>query len=235
MHALLAAAAVASLAVPGAASARPGSAVLTGCDRDARIGTFDGRMDAVDGSDRMAMSFTLQVRPSGRLRWHRVRIPGFGAWHTSAAGRERYVYTKRVEGLVGPARYRVLVRFRWLDAGGAVVRSARDASPACQMPDPRADLRVGAITVRPNHRHYGVIVRNAGRSPAAASSLRLDLGDGGPPLTAPVGELAPHTAQTVVLSGRACVSGAALTATADATDAVDERDEADNTLVVTCP
>jgi CARDB len=234
MRALLAALLV-SLAVPAVASAQPGSAVLVGCDRDARVGTFDGRMDAVAGGNRMAMSFTLQVRPRGRVHWHRVRIPGFGAWHTSAPGRERYVYTKRVEGLVGPARYRVLVRFRWLDGGGAVVRSARGVSAACQIPDPRPDLRVAAVTVRPARTHYAVTVRNAGRSAAAPSTLQLDLGDGGAPLSADVGPLAPGARQLVVLRGRACASGAVVTATADATDAVDERNEADNARVVTCP
>ena len=234
MPALLAAALV-SLAVPAAAPARPSGAVLAGCDPDARVATFNGRMDAVEGSDRMAMSFTLQTRPRGRRHWQRIRIAGFGAWHTSASGRHRYVYTKRVEGLVGPARYRVQVRFRWLDADGAVVRSARGASPACQVPDPRPDLGVTAVTVRPGRTHYVVTVRNAGRSDAAPSSLQLDLGDGRPPLTAPVGGLASHEVQTVVLDGRACTSGAVLTATADATDVVDERDEDDNALSVTCP
>jgi hypothetical protein len=38
-----------------------------------------------------------------------------------------------------------------------------------------------------------------------------------------------------VLAGRACAPGAVLTATADATDVVDERDESDDALVATCP
>jgi hypothetical protein len=192
-------------------------------------------MDTVAGAERMAMSFTLQVRPRGRRHWHRVRLPGFRDWHTSDPGRDRYVYTKRVEELVGPARYRVAVRFRWLDADGAIVRSASDASRACRIPDPRPDLGVAAVTVRPGRTHYAVTVRNAGRSVAGASWVQLDLGDGGPPLTVSVGELAPHDVQTVVLAGRACAPGATLTATADATDAVDERDEADNALATVCP
>lgn len=229
------AAALAFLAFPAAVQARPARAVLAGCDRTERVGTFDGRMDAVPEAERMAMSFTLQVRQRGWRHWHRVRLPGFRDWHTSDPGRERYVYTKRVEALVGPARYRVDVRFRWLDADGAIVRSARDTSRSCRMPDRRPDLSVAAVTVRPGRTHYAVTVRNAGRSAAAASWVQLDLGDGGPPLTVSVAELPPHEAQTVVLAGRACAPGATLTATADATDAVDERDEADNALVTVCP
>jgi CARDB len=230
----LAVAAVAVLAAPGAAAARPAHAVLAGCDSEADAGTFDGRMDAVEGTERMAMSFVLQVRRPGR-QWQRVRLPGFAAWHTSVPGRQRYVYTKRVEGLVGPARYRVAVRFRWLDAAGDVVRSMRAVSRACRIPDPRPDLGVAGLAVRRDRAHFAVTVRNSGRSEAGPSRVELDLGDAGAPLSAPVGPLAAGGRQTVVLSGRACTSGAVLTATADATDAVEERDEGDDVLVASCP
>jgi hypothetical protein len=174
------------------------------------------------------------MRSPGR-RWHRVRIPGFSAWHNSDPGRARYVYTKRVEGLVGPARYRVGVRFHWLAADGSVLRRARALSRSCRMPDPRPDLRVADVSVRPGRSRYVVTVRNAGRSGAAQTWLELDLGDGGPPLWAPVDGLAAHEARAVVLAGRACVPGAPLTATADATDLVDERREDDDALGVACP
>lgn len=233
MRALLVAA-VLSLALPGAASARPGRAVLTECDHVAQAASFDGRMDRLRGSQRMSMRFLLDVRDPGQS-WHRVRLPGFSAWHTSDPGRSRYVYTKRIEGLVGPSSYRVVVRFRWLDRDGTVVRRARATSHSCRMPDPRPDLRVSAITVRPGHSHYAVTVRNAGHSTAGASLLSLDLGDGRRLLTAPLDALAPGESHTVVLAGRRCVSGATLTAAADATDVVDERREDDDTLTTFCP
>jgi hypothetical protein len=145
------------------------------------------------------------------------------------------VYTKRVEGLVGPRTYRVRVRFRWLDADGAVVRRAAAVSDGCHIPDPRPDLRVDDLVVRRGRAHFAVTVRNAGRSAADVSRLSLDLGDGGVPLFAFVGPLAAGAEQTVVLGGRACASGALLTATADAADVVDERREDDNVLAATCP
>lgn len=223
-----------SLALPGVASARPGRVVMTECDRDAHVASFDGRMDAVAGGARMSMRFVLEVRAPGG-GWHRVRLPGFSAWHTSDPERSRYVYTKRLEGLVGPSAYRVIVRFHWLDADGGVVRRSGATSHACRMPDPRPDLRVTAIDVRPSRTHYAVTVRNAGHSEAGTSELSLDLGDGRRPLTVPVDPLAPRESRTVVLAGRACVHGATLTATADAAGAVDERHEDDDTLAVTCP
>jgi hypothetical protein len=223
------------LAAPaGAAAARPARAVLVTCDRVARSATFDGRMARVTGGERMSMRFLLQSRAPGE-RWRRVRVPGFGAWHTSDPGRARYIYTKVVEGLVGPSAYRVIVHFRWLDADGAVLRRARAASAGCRQPDPRPDLQVAAVAVRPGRTHYAVTVENSGRSEAGPSRLALDLGDGGPALSAPVGPLVAGAEQTVVLAGRACTPGALLTATADATDLVDEHDEDDDVLTASCP
>lgn len=225
------AAALLFLAAPAVAQARPQRALLLSCDRAERAATFAGRADRVEGSERMAMSFTLQSR-APRERWRRLRLPGFSDWQTSEPGRSRYVYTKRVEGLVGPSSYRVVVRFRWLDAAGEVVRRAHAVSRRCRQPDPRPNLRVTSLTVR-RHR-YSVTVRNSGRSPAGPSRLRLDLGDGRPPLSALVGPLDARSEQTIVLTGRRCARGSLLTATADAADTVDERREDDDVLVAAC-
>jgi CARDB len=217
------------------AAAPPVQAALVSCDRMARVATFEGRASLVAGAERIGMRFVLQARASSAARWRRVRVPGFSTWHTSAAGRERYVYTKQVEGLVGPRSYRVRVFFRWLDGEGDVIRRARAASSACREPDLRPDLRVAAIAVRRDHAHFAVTVRNTGRTDADPTRVDLDLGDGGPPLSAPVPTIAAGGQRTVVLAGRACTSGAVLTATADSTDAVEERDESDDALVATCP
>jgi subtilase family serine protease len=50
-----------------------------------------------------------------------------------------------------------------------------------------------------------------------------------------VDPLAPGESRTVVIAGRPCTPGAVMRATADATDAVDEHDESDDSLAVTCP
>jgi CARDB len=180
----------------------------------------------------------LQSRSPGE-HWSRVAVPGFSAWKTADAGRSAYTYTKRVEQLAGPASYRVVVRFRWLAADGAVLHHARRVSASCRQPDPRADLEVTGLQVQPalraDRRRYAVTVANTGRSEADASRLALDLGDGLAPLTAAVDPLAAGEERTVVLSGRACTPGATLTATADAGDAVDEHDEDDDVLVMACP
>jgi hypothetical protein len=232
------AAVLAALLLAPAADARRPRAVLAACERAHHAATFEGRMDARAGAQRMRMRFRLQERTPDVPRWTRVRVPGFARAHTSDPGVVRYVYTKRVEGLVGPAAYRVVVRFRWLAGDGTVVHRARATSRACRAPDPRPDLRVSAVDVRPapavGQASYAVTVRNAGRSPAAPSRVQLDLGSG-TPLSGDIGELGRREAQTVVLDGPACASGSAITALADADDAVEEHDEDDNALVVVCP
>jgi hypothetical protein len=229
----------AGVLAPAAPASLPARAVVVSCDRTGGAAAFDGRMGTQPGTARMQMRFTLEDRIAPSRRYHRVRIPGFGAWQTSASGRSRYVYTKRVDGLVGPASYRMVVHFRWLDADGDVLRRARAVSRVCRMPDLRPDLAVSAIdarpAVQPGRLRYAVTVTNSGRSPADATRLTLDLGDGGSVLSGPVDPLDPGESRTIVLGGRACVPGDELTATADATDVVDERDEDDDVLTAACP
>src|SRR4051795_5321773 len=130
------------------AATRPPQAALVSCDKVHHVAVFEGRMDNRSGSARMQMRFVLQDHGPGE-HWARVAVPGFSAWQSSASGRSRYVYTKTVDGLVGPASYRVVVHFRWLAADGTVMRRATVVSAACRQPDPRPDLSVAALEVRP--------------------------------------------------------------------------------------
>lgn len=236
MRALVLAAAFFAIAPAAHAATRP-QVVLLSCDRVHHAAVFEGRMDARPGT-RMQMRFTLQDRLPGE-HWARVSVPGFRAWQAAAAGKTRFVYTKTIDGLVGPGAYRVVVRFRWLTEAGAVSHAATVVSAACRQPDPRADLSVAALEVRPGLRagrdRYAITVVNSGRSAAPASRVALDLGDGRMPLTGAVGGLGPGAQQTIVVAGRACEPGTLLTAAADATDVVDEHDEDDDTLALSCP
>jgi subtilase family serine protease len=129
------------------------------------------------------------------------------------------------------------MRFRWLDAAGAVLRATRASSRSCAIPDPRADLRVSGLEVRLGDdggtNRYAVTVRNAGRRRADASDLRLTL-PGQPLLTGLIGGLAPGQKEVLVLTGPACAPGETITATADAGDAIDESDELNDRAFV-CP
>jgi hypothetical protein len=237
-RALILAAAFFAIAPAAQAAATGPQAALVSCDRVHHAAVFEGRMDVRPQTARMQMRFLLQARAAGE-RFARVAIPGFSAWQSSLPGRSRYVYTKTVEALVGPASYRVAIQFRWLAADGTVLHRTHAVSAACHQPDPRADLSVSALEVRPalrdDHRRYAVTVLNSGRSEAPASELTLDLGDGRAVLERTVDALAPGERQTIVITARACVAGALLSAVADATDAVDEHDENDDVLAPSCP
>jgi hypothetical protein len=227
-----------ALALAPAAQAKGARAVLVSCDRTGHAAAFDGRMDARAGAPTMQMRFRLQVSQPGDAAWRSVTVPGFGAWTTSGAGRPGYVFTRRVEHLLAPASYRVQVRFRWRDAAGAVVATAAAVSKPCRQPDSRPDLAVTRIEIRPaaaaGQRRYAVTVRNSGRSAAPASSVSLELG-GGPPLVTSLGALAPGASAVVGFGAPACEAGTAVVATADAADTVDEHDEDDDVLTLTCP
>jgi hypothetical protein len=234
---------LALLAPAGAASAKPpAKALLVACERGTditeRAGVFEGEMRTVPGAARMQMRFKLQVRTPERDRWTAVAAPGFGGWLSSATGTSRYVYTRRVENLVAPAAYRVQIRFRWLDADGATIETARSSSRRCTQPDPRPNLVVRAIGVEPGataaRRSYVVLVRNSGRTEAAASSLALSV-DGRELPATPVAALAPGEYTLVTVDGPACSAGAPLVATADSGEVVDERSETDNGFSRPCP
>lgn len=237
MHRLTVLTALAVLALAAPAQAKAPRALLLSCDPAHHAAVFEGQMDAVPAASRMQMRFRLQVSSPEQPPWSSVKAPGFTGWVTSDPGRARYVYTKRVMELPGPATYRVQVRFRWLDAAGAVVRAMRATSRTCTIPDPRADLRVTALQVRlgaeAETNRYAVTVRNAGRRAADASDLTLAL-PGRAPVTGLIGGLAPGGKEVLVLTGPACRPGETITVTADAEDAIDEADEA-NDRSFTCP
>jgi len=233
----LAGPATGAAAVPRSAA----KAVLAGCERgqDELDGAavFEGRMRTLPGASRLQMRFSLQVRSPESSRWSAVAAPGFGTWVGSAPGTSRYIYTKRVENLLAPASYRVLLRFRWLTPEGRILARAKAYSRACRQPDPRPDLVVSALSVQPGpaagRARYLAFVRNRGRSKASASMLRVALDGKALPL-APVAALAPGEGVVVTVEGPACAEGTLLDLDADAAEAVDESDE-DNRFTRLCP
>jgi hypothetical protein len=220
------------LAFAAPASAARSSAVLLECDRQEGAAEFQARMETVAGADRLRMRFTLEAQRRRRA-WRRVAAPGFGEWTSAEPGVTRYLHTRRVEELVGPVRYRVHVRFWWVDAAGGTVARAHARSRACRQPDRRPDLVVDDLVVEPTddpavHR-YLVYVRNEGRSAVDAFDLAVT---GLAPVT--VDGIEKDEERVVELTGPACAAGASLTAIADPQDLIDERSERDNALRRSC-
>jgi hypothetical protein len=222
------------VAVLAFAAAQPASAAMLSCERgEEPAAEFEARMSTVPGTARMQMRVTLQVSTPIKPGYRRVSAPSFGVWTTSDPGTTRYVYTRRVEDLVGPARYRVQVRFRWLDEAGDVIARARRTSRACRQPDLRPNLEVEDVTIErtgdPRTRRYVALVSNTGRS--EAGPFEVAVGDLAP---VPVPSLLPGRERTVEVVGPVCAPGATVAAVADPANAVDERSETDNELTVDC-
>ena len=232
----------AALAAPAPAAAAPAAVKVLECtpalEPGARTATFEARIRDTEGdADRLQVRFALQTRTLGELGYRKVVAPGFGVWLTSDHGVDRYAYAKTVVNLAAPATYRMVVRFRWLDAAGETLRTAKRTSAACRQPDLRPDLVVRGIEVEPARepglRRYVVALRNTGRTAAAASAVRFRIG-AGEALTRDTAALEPATTRLVAFTAPACTPGETVEATADAAEAVDEAQE-ENLLALPCP
>lgn len=232
------------LSAPAASASSPSATTrLVECrsslDPSARTMTVESRMRTIPGARRLQVRFDLQTRLAGRARWTRLPGPGLGVWNTADPAPRRYVFDKRVEGLIAAAGYRMVVRFRWLDGGGRPLAAATRTSPVCDQPDLRPDLEPVRIEIAAgadsSRRRYSIPVRNAGRSPAEPFVVALTV-DGV--------ALAPQRVTTglqvkgrseLVFDGPGCRPGGSIVVRVDADGAVDERDESDNQFVRVCP
>jgi hypothetical protein len=222
-----------ALAVPQAAQAADGGALLAECDRNGRAAEFEGRMQTVAGATELRMRFTLQARSANRRGFRRVAAPGFGVWTSADPGTTRYVFTRRVEQLIGPARYRVVIHFRWLAADATVLARDRAVSRSCTQRDTRPNLRVESLTAvqtaDPASRRYEVLIVNDGRGDAEPFELAVA---GLDPVI--VDGLAAHSERFVEVLGPTCTPGLPLEAVVDPGDLIDERRERDNTRRARC-
>jgi CARDB len=226
---------------PASAGAAPASVRLLECvpalAAQDRTAVFEARVRPARASERMQVRFTLQVREGGLAVWRRVVAAGLDEWLTSAAGVSRYSHAKSVRNLSAPAAYRMVVRFRWLDPGGAVVARSRATSRPCRQPDMRPDLSATGVEPtappEPGRRGYAVTVRNGGRSAAGPFSVALRAGgEQLAPLAVP--GLEPGESRVLTFAGPPCAAGLPPVVAVDADAVVDERDEDDNVLVAAC-
>ena len=221
----------AALAAP-AQAAPPAKVVLKSCVPKERAAEFEARMGKVEDAARLKMRFTLQIRKNGQKSFHRIAAPGFTSWTTAGRGKTSWVYSRRVNALLGPARYRAMVRFQWLDLHGTVIAHAKRFSRACRQPDHRPNLKINALS-REGKRRYAALVVNNGRTATGPFDLQLAVGGA---LVAPVSlaSLEPGAQKLVTMHGPRCAPGTAVTATADPLDLVDERSETDNAFTIKC-
>jgi hypothetical protein len=130
----------ADVAPPSMPSAGTISATLEACVTSVvqaeRSVTFSGEMTAVAGTARMSMRIDLEERAPEEAEYHLVTAAGsgLGVWRPADPKVKVYEYVKQVSNLTAPASYRALVRFRWLNAAGHVIKRAEHVTPRCLQP-----------------------------------------------------------------------------------------------------
>jgi len=107
---------------------------LTALVQSERSATFVGEMTAVPGTARMEISIGLLERVSSEAQYRSVNASGLGAWRGSAPSVKTYTYIKQVTNLSAPAFYRGVVRFRWLNAKGHLIKAQEMRTPRCEQP-----------------------------------------------------------------------------------------------------
>ena len=253
---LLALAGAAALAVPGTAVAapvattatvkaplkRPGqpAASLQGCvtSGTSRTAVFKGSMPGISGwSGRMEMRFDLYARTKTAPEWTEVDVDGFGEWDLSDPRVSGFIIKKRVSGLQGGYSYRSVVRFRWRNDAGKIVRSGRKVTVACKQPDTAPDIGVREPSIVPGPRSdvvlYKATVSNTGAGTAAPFDVVLAVNGVAQPAQR-IGPLAPGATAPVTFQAPRCEAGTIVRFTVDAKAEIAESNETNNALERRC-
>jgi len=217
----------------GARQATPayGKAVLTSCDKEAHVATFEGQMMLVKKATKLQMRFTLQASTPESPKLRKIDADGFGEWISAPAGVRKYTYDKTVEALLSPASYRVQIDFRWKASSGRNVRSERAYSPVCRQPDLRPDLVLRNVSS--DRDGYTAVVVNRGKGAAGAFDVGFQR-NGTSVGSSRVAGIAAGATVNVFLPAPPCGEGEQLTAVVDAQSEVDEVDEENDTFDVSC-
>jgi hypothetical protein len=107
---------------------------VTALTEGERSATFAGEMTAIPGTARMEMRVDVEERIPGEPLYRVVSAPGLGVWRASDTGVKQYTHIQQVTDLAAPAFYRGLVRFRWLNAKGRLIKAEEVRTPRCEQP-----------------------------------------------------------------------------------------------------
>jgi hypothetical protein len=122
----------------GSGTAEDGLATVGECvtssTQEQRSATFSAEMAAIPGTTRMAVKIEVQERLPEEALYHTIVAPGLGVWRGSDPRVKIYKYLKQVTNLAAPASYRALVRFRWLNAHGHVIKHTEHYTSRCVQP-----------------------------------------------------------------------------------------------------
>ena len=226
------------LAVPlmmlaAALPAAPASVKVADCSVEESSAAFYGRMRPVEGSERMAMRFTVLRRHAGG--YAPIQARGLSRWHRSNPGVGAFGYRQTVRGLQRGGVYRAQVSFRWYSAAGELVERTRRTSGACRQYDgvPNLTSAVAAAepTKVPGVVRYLMRVANTGVAPAVDVDALLSV-DGHAVDTVTIASLEPGESREVTVLGPACSSS--VSSMADPDGVIVESSESDNGHTVNC-
>jgi hypothetical protein len=209
------------------------SVKLKQCSVEDASALFVARMRQVTGSDHMWLRFRLLEKGSGGF--HPLKAPGLTRWRKSKPGVGVFAYRQAVRGLESGSLYRAEVDFRWYDAGGAVIETARRRSPACRQFDVLPDLTATPVGAKALDQQgvvrYRVLVTNEGIATATGVPVRLTV-DGAVIDTVTVPALVPAERRVLTIKGPACTRS--VRAEADPDGVIVESSEADNAHEIAC-
>jgi hypothetical protein len=196
--------------------------------------TYAARMEAVPGTKRMSLRFRL-LEKVGDGEFERVSAEGLETWRKSRPGAEVFHYEQRVEGLHEGAIYRAVVRYRWRNADGELVRTERRRSVACVQEGGLPNLRVAEIDVHRGEVEetavYKVKIVNGGTATARTVGVLLRV-DGEIVDEEVIDLLGPKETQTVTFNGPVCHRH--LRVVVDPRDLISESREEDNARDPSC-
>ena len=146
---------------------------------------FKGSMPGIARSTAAWRCASTSTRaPPTAPDWTEVDVDGFGEWDLSDPGVSGFIIKKRVSGLQGGVSYRAVVRFRWRNDAGRIVKTGAQGHRPCVQPDTAPDLVVREPSIvagaarrrrrlpgdRHQHRRRGRRARSTSCSPSTASS-----------------------------------------------------------------
>ncbi len=102
-----------------------------------RSATFTGQMETVSGAHRMAIEIVVQEHTLEEEGFHTLTTAGLGSWQRSETGVKIYKVRQAVTDLPAPALFRAIVRYRWLNEKGQIIRHDERRTPICKQPGER--------------------------------------------------------------------------------------------------
>ena len=229
----LLAAALAAAATSASAGDVPASVKIKSCSIPDASALFIARMRQIDGSQRMWLRFKMLEKGTGGF--HVLKAPGLGRWRKSRPDVGGFAYRQAVRGLEAGSLYRAQVDYRWYDAKGNLLQTARKRSHPCRQFDVLPNLTATPVlakrTAQKGVIRYRVLVTNEGIAPATGVPVRLTV-DGVVVDTVTLSRLAPAQRVVIGITGPACTLS--VKAAADPDGVIVESSESDNTHEVAC-